>query len=142
MPTLRKTERGWMRHQNSSPDFTAAIVRPRLRHVNRMDSCTKLDSGSGIQQISTLPIVHVAYLTILEKKVGRRNCFRGKLLGASFTLAFRVLLRLLGLPSFCAEPALLRTVLLPLLTPLGLATCSVRSSPVAASENQCKCFQR
>ena len=54
MPTLRKTERGWMRHQNSSPDFTAAIVRPRLRHVNRMDGCAKLDSGSGIQQISTL----------------------------------------------------------------------------------------
>ena len=81
-------------------------------------------------------------LLFLEKKVGRRNCFRGKLLGASFTLAFRVLLRLLGLPSFCAEPALLRTVSMPLLTPLGLATCSVRSSPVAASENQCKCFQR
>jgi len=46
-----------MRHQNSSPDFTVAIVRPRLRHVNRMDGCAKLDSGSGIQQISTLAML-------------------------------------------------------------------------------------
>ena len=36
MPTLRKTERGRMRHQNSSPDFTMAIVLPGPRHVNRM----------------------------------------------------------------------------------------------------------
>src|SRR5438876_3018407 len=35
-----------------------------------------------------------------RKGGGRRNCFRGKLLGASFTLAFRVLLRLLGLLRF------------------------------------------
>jgi hypothetical protein len=49
MPTLRKTRPRL--DQNSSPDIAVAIVRPRLRHVNRMDGYAKLGSGSDIQQI-------------------------------------------------------------------------------------------
>ena len=51
MPTLRKTERGWIRHQNSSPDFTVAIVRPRPRHVDRMGSCAKLEPDEPEQEV-------------------------------------------------------------------------------------------
>src|SRR6266568_1297508 len=57
MQTPRKSERGWVRHQNSSPNFTVAIVRPRPRRVNRMGGCAKLGSGSDIQQISTLAML-------------------------------------------------------------------------------------
>jgi hypothetical protein len=41
-----------------------------------------------------------SFRCFLRKRWGRRNCFRGTLLGTSFTLAFRVLLRLLGLLRF------------------------------------------
>ena len=74
MPTLRKTERGWVRHQNSSPNFTVAIVRPRPRRVNRMGGCAKLGSGSDIQQISTLAMLAFGavrirvQLTVAENK--------------------------------------------------------------------------
>ncbi len=72
MPTPRKSERGWVRHQNSSPNFTVAIVRPR--RVNRMAGCAKLGSGSDIQQISTLAMLAFGavrirvQLTVAENK--------------------------------------------------------------------------
>ncbi len=73
MPTLRKTERGWMRHQNSSPDFTVAIVRPRLEN-KRPNGFTRASRSSAqlARKIrpSPLPIVHVAYLAIFGEKGG------------------------------------------------------------------------
>ena len=74
MQTPRKSERGWVRHQNSSPNFTVAIVRPRPRRVNRMGGCAKLGSGSDIQQISTLAMLAFGavrirvQLTVAENK--------------------------------------------------------------------------
>jgi len=54
MPTPRKSERGWVRHQNSSPNFTMAIVRSRLRHVNRMGGCAKLDPDEPEPEVVTV----------------------------------------------------------------------------------------
>jgi hypothetical protein len=75
MATLRKTERDWMRHQNSSLDFTVAIVRPRSCHVNRMGGCYKLGSGSSIQQISTLALLAFGAVRIRVSLIerSRRN---------------------------------------------------------------------
>jgi hypothetical protein len=66
-----------MRHQKSSPDFTLAIVRPRLRHVNRMDGYAKLGSGSDIQQIQhwrCLLLVLLEYSRILDRAIKKEQC--------------------------------------------------------------------